>query len=422
MNLESKLMMLSISEMEKIVYATRNKKYGTNWEEYIRAPALYYADENTLLRPFLQFDLKYHNPQMSDAHKSGRVIGWAHPDNQDLLFKNYDAKLFIDCTFKAVPADFSQLMIVMMYYDKRDYYVPVYYVLMTDKTETSYRIALNQVVQSVQGELRASTVTCDFESALINGIKSNFPNCKMVLCLFHWKQSIRRWILKNTKISDDALVLLLGGKKRESKEDMAKDDYDYRGFLEMLTVLPLEDVKTFGIPYIRMKMMVEEKKMSEEYNRFWIYFEKTWLQKKNMTDWNLADIKNSMNIHGDPINLANRTNNPLERYNRTLNEVVGHGNHPSIPRLVEIFLNESRRVLQEMEDIRLKKKQKLNRAALKLPEIPDDYYLFKNESTNGITEADTIPWYLENVVEVSEYTIPLSMSKNTISSFDFHRF
>jgi hypothetical protein len=384
--------------MEQMVYKERNIAFGDNWEEVIMSPLLLYADAT--LRPFFQFDVKYPNPQLTKTDKKiGRVIGWAHPDNVMLLRQEKKANLFIDCTFKAVPVGWSQLMIVMTYAAKYDYYVPVFYVLMQDKTETSYRQAINAVIQASIG-LEADTVTCDFEPALISGIKANFKSCKMVLCLFHFKQANRRWILAQAKeISKEGMKRLLGRKVSTNITGLQQDEYYERGLIEMLTVLPLDEIIPYGIPYIRNEMEALENEsdtIKAAYDKFWAYFVKQWLQKKNMTGWNLAQIRSSMADHNDEIHLANRTNNPLERYNRTLNGLIDHAGL-QLPQLVQIFMEEGKKYVAILQRIKDNEDVPPIRQGLVLPEIPESYWEFKADHNPSNTESPTSRyWYLED--------------------------
>jgi hypothetical protein len=333
---------LDTKQLENLVYRAKNKAFGQNWENYIYDPSIYFIDNKTPQRPFLQFDSKFQNMQANNEKKQSRIMGWAHPDNIDLLFKEKHAKLFIDCTFKACPEEFGQLMIVMTYAEKYDYYAPVFYVLLEDKTEKTYNQAIAAVKKAVGIDFEVDTATCDFEIALIKAIKGNFPECKMVLCLFHLKQAIRRWIKEKTNMSKEGIRRLLGRRVTPEERLYLEDEYYERGLIELLTVIPLNEVKTFGIPYIREQMKDEEDLNKIAYDLFWEYFDKQWLQKKTNTDWNLADIRKSMH-------LANRTNNPLERYNRTLNELIKHATKIQLPQLISIFLEDSKRIVEEIQ-------------------------------------------------------------------------
>jgi hypothetical protein len=370
--IDERLIVLDIPQMEALVYRVRNRAFGQNWEQYIYYPAIYFADALSPLRPFLRFDYRYANMQANNERKQSRVMGWAHPDNMDLLHKERHAKLFIDGTFKACPEDFGQLMIVMTYAEKYDYYAPIFYILLEDRTETTYSYAINAMRIAVGLDWQVETTTCDFETALIKGIKSNFPDCKIISCLFHFKQALRRWIQANTSISKEGVRRLLGRKIKSEDRIHLKDEYYERGLIELLTVIPFEEVKTFGIPFIRKLMDIEEGKNKKDYESFWAYFAKQWLTKEHNKDWNLADLRNEIHI-------ANRTNNPLERYNRTLNELIKHATKIQMPHLIELLLQDSARVVREIEEKKLNRGRYSEREQARLPEVPEAYEHFKNE-------------------------------------------
>ena len=63
--------------------------------------------------------------------------------------------------------------------------------------------------------------------------------------------------------------------------------------------------------------------------------------------WNVNACTN------DTERLINRTNNPVERYNRHWNEIL-----PSVPVFVETLQNESQRYLAYLSDLELKKAYK----------------------------------------------------------------
>ena len=73
--------------------------------------------------------------------------------------------------------------------------------------------------------------------------------------------------------------------------------------------------------------------------------------------------------------MVNRTNNPLERFNRKLKELIPM--HPT----VQVFVEISKQVCQEYVDlmkiIKLRKGQKQNHAPVPIPEIPADFKTFK---------------------------------------------
>mmetsp|Transcript_21556 Transcript_21556/g.27912 ORF Transcript_21556/g.27912 Transcript_21556/m.27912 type:complete len:98 (+) Transcript_21556:203-496(+) len=89
--------------------------------------------------------------------------------------------------------------------------------------------------------------------------------------------------------------------------------------------------------------------------------------------WNISNIPQS--ALNEPEHLINCTNNPLERYNRTLNEAFPTA-HPNMMQFVQTIKAESHRILHELELIK--------HGAMKSPEhmpptrivIPEEYCCF----------------------------------------------
>ena len=74
-------------------------------------------------------------------------------------------------------------------------YLPILYILMTNKSQKMYRNALEWVFKLSGRRANPKTITCDFEQALLGAITGNFPYSKIIGCLFHWKQAICRKLL-----------------------------------------------------------------------------------------------------------------------------------------------------------------------------------------------------------------------------------
>ena len=78
----------------------------------------------------------------------------------------------------------------MVFDEQTDAYVPIFYVLMTSKTQQVYSHALCWLEAMIDRKISPSTITCDFEIALQNAISTQFPGVAINGCLFHWKQAI----------------------------------------------------------------------------------------------------------------------------------------------------------------------------------------------------------------------------------------
>ncbi|KAG3169857.1 hypothetical protein PC128_g19076 [Phytophthora cactorum] len=196
-----------------LVYRTRQEATGGDIFRLLEmAPFRFLSPLDT--RPFLQFNVSYTIKQ-----ELQRIIGFGHPGLMYLL--NYQKnQLFIDGTFDIAPNPFKQAVIVMVFDHGRQLFVSVFYCLAQSKSDWTYWHILHWVKVQSGMKLDPGTVCCDFEMALLQGVKGQFPDAKRISCLFHWKQAIRRK-LAALRISEDKI-----------KKIMA------RGALDTLTVLP----------------------------------------------------------------------------------------------------------------------------------------------------------------------------------------
>uniref|UniRef100_H3GZT0 MULE transposase domain-containing protein n=1 Tax=Phytophthora ramorum TaxID=164328 RepID=H3GZT0_PHYRM len=169
-------------------------------------------------RPFLQFSV---------VHTIGcglhRGVGFGHPELIRLL-RYSNAAIYIDGTFKMVPAPFRQCLIVMVKDLGVDVYVPAMYVLMDSKHQDAYWNALNFVIIQTGRLLEPATVTCDFERGLMNAVIEQFPLVKIMGCLFHWKQALRRKMVE-LRIPQDQIAAALSS-----------------GMVDVLTIIPVAEI------------------------------------------------------------------------------------------------------------------------------------------------------------------------------------
>lgn len=175
-------------------------------------------------RPFLQF-----NTLRSIEGKLTRLVGFAHPD---LLFylKYPQLSLFLDGTFKTAPAPFYQCLVFLIYDKALNLYFPAFYVLLPNKTQWTYFVAINEVLLSCGLELEPKYVHCDFESGLIGAILEQFPNVDLVGCLFHLKQA---WLKRM---------------KEYRVPKLEREKAISGGGLDLLTVIPLDEIE--GTPLL----------------------------------------------------------------------------------------------------------------------------------------------------------------------------
>ena len=237
-------------------------------------------------------------------------------------------------------------------------YLPFMYILLQSKKSLTYWHALNQAIAASDFQLRTDSVTSDFEQALLDQVSRQFTSSQkegetfLIFCYFHWKQCLRRK-LKELHFS---------------KEIVSK-------FMEkvgLLTIISIDEIATKGISYVRSKMAetVEDK---AHWESFWLYFRKTWLRKYNPRLWNVSYL--ITNEDRDRF-LINRTNNPLERYNKRIAEQFreeGCRGKPSMDRFISVLKNEASYYLQLIDDIKMRKAVPTFHKEPNLPEIPLDY-------------------------------------------------
>ena len=111
----------------------------------------------------------------------------------------------------------------------------------------------------------------------------------------------------------------------------------------MLTAVSACDIVSKGITLREIHDCY--KRMDSEVEQTLGYVSDTWMGKYPVEPWNIHEVM-SLNIE-----IANRTNNPLESYNRTLALKFAHS-HPSVLSFIEVCREESIRYVSWLEDIR----------------------------------------------------------------------
>jgi hypothetical protein len=106
-----------------------------------------------------------------------------------------------------------------------------------------------------------------------------------------------------------------------------------------------------------------------ELNRFWSYFENTWIRSYDPKTWNVHDVVEN------EINFINRTNNPVERLNRTLNAEFPN-DHPSMLQFINGIRGLCNRYAEDVDFISRGKKSKPVHQPVSRTPIPDDYVSF----------------------------------------------
>ena len=219
-------------------------------------------------------------------------------------------------------------------------------------------------------QLDVNSFMSDFERAIINAGNHHFPDATHNGCFFHFKQAIRKHMVNK-----------LGFHREYVGEFMQP------GQLDLLNILPHDEIKEYGIPFLRDRVESNLSELSELYKQdgivfdkdeeldrwdiFWQYFKRQWLPIKD--SWNFY------NLRASDMNELKQTNNGLESYNRRFHELFKRG-AVGLDEFVEVCEKESRDQAEALEDIR-KGKCKVPKCYSKtVLEIPDAYYVFKEQA------------------------------------------
>ena len=101
--------------------------------------------------------------------------------------------LYIDCTFKTCPKLFTQVFTIHCLVE--NFVVPLVYVLLADKSCKTYFEMFNclraEMANHMLG-LNPRRIVSDFESALIEAVRLQFPNTLHAGCHFHFAQAVWR--------------------------------------------------------------------------------------------------------------------------------------------------------------------------------------------------------------------------------------
>jgi hypothetical protein len=335
------------------VYNAREKKCGS-WFKLVTSPpndSIGIADK----RRFLKFVTMFEDSGGILRH----VVGWAHPQLV-FLMKAGSVSAFVDSTFRCVPDPFDQCLVLMIYDQYHKCYVPVFHVLMQTRTELAYWHAFNQIVAATDFKFELRTITSDFEAAELNAIDQALltgqdTQCEKVYCCFHWVQANKRKLEALTIPKEERLRCL--------------------SLLRLLTVLPVNEIAAKAIPYVRSKLA--DAAYRDKYDLYWAYFTSTWLNPNGtfVPDmWNISRLLvNPLQIRPEVVNL---TNNPLERYNRTLNESFHGTGHPSMAQFLQVIKDLAVKQVDRLENIRLGHAAEPEPELPIIPEVPLDYAAF----------------------------------------------
>ena len=193
-----------------------------------------------------------------------RIIYFSHHSLSRFL-KRRNINIFIDGTFKCVPKQFYQCLILIVEDDETDLFIPVSFFLVDTKESWAIWHFLNMSLQLSNCTLKPKSIMTDYEKGLVKTIKEFFPKSQIFGCLFHWKQALRRKLLK-LKINEKSVHIAMKS-----------------GCLDLLSIINKKDIPT-AINYLKTIIPINEE--SEKWNEFFIYFNKIWINEDYFEMWN----------------------------------------------------------------------------------------------------------------------------------------
>ena len=108
----------------------------------------------------------------------------------------------------------------------------ILYIIMTGKTIKCYEHALAYIRCEAPG-LEPYSGGLDFELAFFRLVHKTFPKMEMIGCLFHFKKTAREK-MTNLELPDEEIKIAMK-----------------RGVYDLITVLPKDELKERGVPFVR---------------------------------------------------------------------------------------------------------------------------------------------------------------------------
>lgn len=229
---------------------------------------------------------KFHSFIIADyCFMKNRIIIFCTQETKKLIPQI--TEFFFDGTFKSCPSPFCQLFTVhgdVGSSVETTNVVPLIFVLMCDKKQSSYSIVFNLLKQQLRWS--PSKVHCDYEKAAINAIIEEFPTVTVIGCYYHWTRCVWRKANKLgiTKSGVERRIVSLSSK---------------------LPLLPKDDILD-AWQYIKSEALTDM-------NKFFSYFENLWIKEK---------MVKCITVFGQ----RHRTNNCVEGWNSKLNRAVNKNN------------------------------------------------------------------------------------------------
>lgn len=224
---------------------------------------------------------------------------------------------FADGTFKTVPHLFFQLYTIHGL--KCNTTLPLVYALLPNKSEATYRRLL-QELKNLQPNASPSTITTDFEQAMINAIAEEFPTATHHGCFFHFGQCIYR------KIQEEGFQ-----RRYETDADFALQ----MRMLSSLAFVPVGDVVT------AFDALCDVNVIDIAAQNIVDYFEDNWVGRlqRNQRRRSPRFPHQMWNCHERTQLGLPRTNNAVEAWHHAFEQQIS-SDHPNIWRFIAAIQRE----------------------------------------------------------------------------------
>lgn len=232
----------------------------------------------------------------SGVDEENRIIVFTTIEN--VLNLSSQKEWFIDATFKTVPKNFEQLLVIQAnVYGKK---FSLFFCLMKHKNEASYNKAFEILNRYIEN-LNLNWIILDYELALYNSLNKNFPGVKLRGCWFHFNQIFQRKLCE------------LGFRK------IFKAQPEFRNHCKLILSLAAVPVSDIKIEVSNLKFYFENKRNLK--GEIKIVFD--WFVLNFVNNEKLANhYVEFWSIYDRIVSDISLTTNSLEAYNRHLNSVA----------------------------------------------------------------------------------------------------
>ena len=308
--------------MAEIANVRRDNSAGNMFDNVFRPEHRFLSMDDK--RRFLQVAMRYSLPSDSFDSKSRQLLLWSHPELLPMLRRN-KTRLLIDGTFYCVSRPFIQTIIVMLFDDETDLFVPILYAWVDSKNQWTYWHVLHFLIVLTETKIDLLSITSDFELALIKAIGEQFPQSARLGCAFHFKQALRR------RLQELGMPLaLIANAMRPGMLDS----------LQHVTRLQFNDAIN------RLNQLLKRDGETVKWDLFFDYFKRTWVNGHIPFEmWNTTEYDDEL------LSRLVSTNNALENFNRQLNSFFASP-HPNRFLFIETIRHISVTKVAEIKDIK----------------------------------------------------------------------